>query len=112
MGKSGDDMKLTGIKGNIYYGTSNGEFIRQRLQFCVCSFCLRVFEFNERVIYFHDRTTNYYTCLEHELQMREKQIIEYEARMKSQIAWESKKKKLIADLKIKKTKNSEERIKE
>lgn len=105
-------MKPTGTSGQIYYGTSEGQFVRQRMQFCTCSFCFRTFDFNERVIFFHDRTYEYYVCLDHEQQMRERQIQSYEATLKMNRAWEAEKKKLIEDLKLKRKTKNDDAVKE
>lgn len=105
-------MKPTGTKGHIYYGTSDGEFVRQRMQFCMCSFCFRTFDFNERVIFFRDRSHEYYVCLDHEQQMRDRQINEYEATLKANWEWEAEKKKRIADLNIKRKSKNDELVKE
>lgn len=103
-------MRPSGGTGNRYYGTTDGEFMRQRFEFCICSFCFRQFAFNERVIFFKDRSNHYYVCLDHETPMRERQVEMYEKKLIDEREWDAKKKILLSELKIKKRSKDDERV--
>ena len=104
--------RLTGGKGNLYYNTSDGEFVRQRFDFCMCSFCFRVFEFNERVAYFKTHDERIYTCIDHEQPMRDRHIEQFEKSIVDDKKWEEKRRELIASLNIKKRSKDDDRIAE